>query len=190
MPRVQPISSDELPAPLADVYERFVKFGPFQDQAAVLAHVPPALDHLYRMLMELKARGGLPWRYVELAIVVTSKLNACAFCVASHSPVLRIEGISDAAIATLPAVDHPDFDDTDRLVIEYATLVTQRAGQIRDGVFERLRARFSNSQIVELTLRIALAGFFNRFNDALQIDDGRALAAFEQRESESQTQEL
>jgi hypothetical protein len=29
-------------------------------------------------------------------------------------------------------------------------------------------------QIVELTLRIALTGFFNRFNDALQIDDGIA----------------
>ncbi|MFH0303018.1 carboxymuconolactone decarboxylase family protein [Bradyrhizobium sp. 31Argb] len=190
MPRVHPLSSDALPAPVAEVYERFVKFGPFQDQAAILAHVPPALDHLYRMLMELKVRGGVPWRYVELAIVVTSKLNACAFCVASHSPVLRIEGISDAAIATLPAGDHPDFDDTDRLVIEYATLITQKAGQIRDGVFERLRACFSDSQIVELTLRVALAGFFNRFNDALQIDDGRALAVFERQESESQTQEL
>jgi AhpD family alkylhydroperoxidase len=163
-----------LSPPIADVYKRFVAFGPFQDQAAVLAHVPPALDHLYQMLMELKQRGGVPWRYIELAIVVASKLNQCAFCVASHSPVLAIEGVSNAAIATLPHADHPDFDETDRLVIEYATLVTQKAGQIRDNVFERLKAHFSESQIVELTLRIALAGFFNRFNDALQIDDGRA----------------
>jgi len=34
-----------------------------------------------------------------------------------------------------------------------------------------LRLRFSEAEIVELTLRIALCGFFNRFNDALQIDD-------------------
>jgi hypothetical protein len=29
---------------------------------------------------------------------------------------------------------------------------------------------FSEEQIVELTLRTALCGFFNRFNDALQIE--------------------
>lgn len=179
MPRVQRLTSSALPPDIADVYQRFVKFGPFDDQAAILAQVPPALDHLYRMLMELKARGNVPWRYIELGIVTASKLNACAFCVASHSPVLQVEGVSEAAIATLPSGDHPEFDEVDRLVIEYAALVTQKAGQIRDHVFERLHARFNDSQIVELTLRFSLASFFNRFNDALQIDDGRAAAALE-----------
>ena len=180
MPRVPSLPSSALPAESAGIYERFVKFGPFADQASVLAHVQPALNHLYPMLMELKAQGRVPWRYIELAIVVTSKLNACAYCVASHSPVLAVEGLSDAAIAQLPMTDHPDLDETDRLVIEYATLVTENAGRIRDNVFERLRHKFSDDQIVELTLRIGLAGFFNRFNDALQIDDGSAAAALNQ----------
>jgi uncharacterized peroxidase-related enzyme len=178
MPRVPALQSTSLPPDIAEVYERFSRFGPFADQASVLAHVPPALNHLYQMLMELKSRRGIPWRYIELAIVVTSKLNACAYCVASHAPVLAVEGLSVEAIAQLPNSDHPDLDDTDRLVIEYATLVTQNAGRIRDNIFERLRLSFSDEQIVELTLRIALAGFFNRFNDALQIDDGSAAAAF------------
>ncbi len=128
MPRVASLTSMMLPAETAEIYERFVKFGPFADQASVLAHVPPALNHLYPMLMELKARGRVPWRYIELAIVVTSKLNACAYCVASHSPVLAVEGLSADAIAQLPATDHPDFSETDCLVVEYATLVTQSAG--------------------------------------------------------------
>lgn len=189
MPRVPPLTSAALPPEIAEVYERFVAFGPFQDQAAILAYVPPALSHLYQMLMELKSRGGVPWRYIELAIVVTSKLNECSFCVGSHTPVLRIEGMSDAAIATLPRFDHADFNETDRLVIEYATLVTQRAGQIRDDIFQRLRVHFTNEQIVELTLRISLAGFFNRFNDALQIDDG-LLASFENTAHESTAKEF
>jgi alkylhydroperoxidase family enzyme len=41
---------------------------------------------------------------------------------------------------------------------------------MRDAIFEELRKHFDEAQIVELTLRIALCGFFNRFNDALQID--------------------
>ena len=62
-------------------------------------------------------------------------------------------------------------------MVEYAKLVTEIAGRIPDRVFERLRLQFDESQIVELTLRVALAGFFNRFNDALRIDDGIAAAA-------------
>ena len=41
-------------------------------------------------------------------------------------------------------------------------------------MFDRLKEHFTEEQIVELTLRTALCGFFNRFNDALQIgmEDG------------------
>ncbi|MDR4307608.1 carboxymuconolactone decarboxylase family protein [Chelatococcus sambhunathii] len=180
MPRVTPLPSSALPAHVAELYERFAAgYGDFRDQAAVLAHCPTALEGLYGMLIELREKANLPLRYVELAVVTVSKLNACPYCVAQHEPLLEIEGVPAEAIAELPRFDHPALEDADRLVIEYATLVTTRAWGLRDAIFERLRASFSESQIVELTLRIALAGFFNRFNDALQIDDGRAAAASE-----------
>src|SRR5260370_2104989 len=153
MPRVPALPSTVLPSDIAEVYERFVKFGPFADQAAVLAHVPPALNHLYQMLIELKTRRSVPWRYIELAVVVTSKLNACAYCVASHTPILAVEGLSTESIARLPNADHPDLDDVDRLVVEYATLVSENAGRIRDSVFQQRRVRFTHEQILEWTLR-------------------------------------
>jgi uncharacterized peroxidase-related enzyme len=190
MPRVTALPSSALEPAAAEIYERFAAYGPFADQAAVLAHVPSALSHLCPMLMELKARQAVPWRYIELGIVVVSKLNECAYCVASHSPVLEIQGMSAAAVAQLPNADHPDLDDIDRLVIEYATLVSRNAGRIRDHVFERLRLHFSEAQIVELTLRIAMAGFFNRFNEALQIDDGSAAAALLEFNSDPATMEI
>ena len=71
--------------------------------------------------MELKTRNGIKWRYVELAIVVVSKLNACQYCVSHHAPKLRVEGLSGQAVDQLPATDHPELDEVDRLVIEYAT---------------------------------------------------------------------
>ena len=49
---------------------------------------------------------------------------------------------------------------------------------------------FSEAQIVELTLRIAMAGFFNRFNEALQIDDGSAAAALLEFNSHPATTEI
>lgn len=172
MPRVSDVPASALPPGIAQVYETFAgSYGPFRDQVGVFAHVPPAVEHLMGLLIELKRRKAVPWRYIELAIVVTSKLNECHYCVDHHAPELEVEGISRAGIdRILDYHDHPELDDTDRLVIEYAIAVTQTPQRIRDAMFDRLRARFTEAQIVELTLRIALCGFFNRFNDALQID--------------------
>jgi uncharacterized peroxidase-related enzyme len=173
MSRVRHVLSSELPPATADVYERFASgYGPFRNQVAVFAHVPPAVDHLMGLLIELKARKNINWRYVELAIVVTSKLNECHYCVGHHTEPLMVEGLSREAIDRLPDTENnPELDEIDRLVVEYTIAVTQNAQRIRDHVFERLRRHFSEAQIVELTLRIALCGFFNRFNDALQVDD-------------------
>jgi uncharacterized peroxidase-related enzyme len=176
MARVRDIAPAELPAEARAVYERFVAgYGPFRNQVAVFAHSPPAVTHLMGLLLELRQSGTVRRRHLELAIVAVSKLNECHYCVAHHKPMLMVEGLSDAGVdRVLDYRDHPEFDDIDRLVVEYTIAVTNNPQRIGDALFARLRARFSEAQIVELTLRIALCGFFNRFNDALQIDDETA----------------
>jgi uncharacterized peroxidase-related enzyme len=173
MSRVRHVPSSELPADVAEIYERFAGgYGPFANQVAVFAHVPPAVTHLMGLLMELKSQKNVPWRHIELAIVTVSKLNACHYCVAHHLEPLRVEGIADDTIARLPEFENNDgLDNVDRIVVEYAIAVTGHPQRIPGDLFDRLRQHFSEAQIVELTLRIALCGFFNRFNDALQIDD-------------------
>jgi uncharacterized peroxidase-related enzyme len=173
MARVRDIAADELPAEIGAVYQRFVTtYGPFASQAAVLAHCPPALSHLAGLLLELRQESTIKRRHLELAIVAVSKLNECHYCVAHHKPMLMVEGLSSSgADAVLEYETHPEFDELDRLVVEYTIAVTNYPQRIRDAVFARLRRHLSEAQIVELTLRIALCGFFNRFNDALQIED-------------------
>jgi uncharacterized peroxidase-related enzyme len=180
MARVRSIASAELPPDLADIFNRFAgDYGPFRNQVAVFAHVPPALRHLMSMLMELRAAATLPKRYLEIAIVVVSRLNACHYCVAHHKPFLVVEGISPEGVDRLLEPGNPELDDVDRLVIEYAQVAWETPNRIRDSLFERLRQHFSEAQIVELTLRITLCGFFNRFNDALQIEAEPEVAAAE-----------
>jgi len=150
MARVREVPSSELPPDAASVYERFARdYGPFRNQVAVFAHVPAAVRHLMGMLMELREAKTLPKRYLELAIVAVSKANECHYCVAHHKPFLTVEGVSPAGVdRVLEWRDHPELDEVDRL-----------------------RRHFSEAQIVELTLRATLCGFFNRFNDALRIDE-------------------
>jgi uncharacterized peroxidase-related enzyme len=171
--RVRSIPSSELPAELSAIYERFAGlYGPFRNQVAVFAHVPAALRHLMSMLIELRDAATLPKRVLELAIVTVSKLNACHYCVAHHTPFLAVEGVSPAGIERiLDYRDHPELGERDRLVVEYAIAAWEQPNRIPDALFTRLRHHFSEAQIVELTLRITLCGFFNKFNDALALEE-------------------
>jgi AhpD family alkylhydroperoxidase len=99
MARVRNISSSELPSDLAAIYERFAGlYGPFRNQVAVFAHVPAALRHLMPLLIELRDAATLTKRALELAIVTVSKLNACDYCVAHHTPFLVVEGVTPAGV--------------------------------------------------------------------------------------------
>ena len=173
MARVRSIPPEELPPEEAAIYRKFAgEYGPFANQVAVLAHVPAALRQLMPMLMELRDAKTLPKRYLELAIVTVSKLNECHYCVAHHKPFLVPEGITPEGVdRVLEYATHPEFDEVDKLVVEYAIAAWEHSNRIPEAMFRRLRAHFSEAQIVELTLRITLCGFFNRFNDALQIEE-------------------
>jgi uncharacterized peroxidase-related enzyme len=173
MARVRNIPSAELPPDLAAIYERFAgAYGPFRNQAAVFAHVPVALRQLMSMLLELREAATLTKRVLELAIVTVSKLNECNYCVALHTPFLVIEGVSPAGVERiLDYRDHPELDERDKLVVAYAIAAWERPNRIPDALFARLQAHFSEAQLVELTLRITLCGFFNKFNDALGIEE-------------------
>lgn len=171
MARVRDISIDEVPDDVKPVYQRFAsEYGPFLNQVKVFAHRPPALRHIMGLLLELSDEHILPKRYLEIALVVVSKLNECTYCVAHHAPRLIEQGLAPESVDAILDDQVPGFDDVDMLVRDYAVQVTNNFQYIRDGMFDRLRQHFTEEQIVELTLRTALCGFFNRFNDAMQIE--------------------
>ncbi len=175
MARVRDIEIDEVPENVQPIYRRFAaEYGPFLNQVKVFAHRPPALKHIMGLLLELADEQILPKRYLEIALVTVSKINECRYCVAHHTPRLIVQGLKPEAVAKILEPVVPGFDEVDTLVRDYAVEVTNNFQSIRDAMFDGLKRHFSEEQIVELTLRTALCGFFNRFNDALQIgmEDG------------------
>lgn len=171
MARVRNIDVSDVPDDVKDIYTRFgTEYGPFENQVKVFAHRPPALRHLMGMLLEFSEEGVLPKRYLEIALVVVSKLNECSYCVTHHVPKLMVEGVSPETATSILEQECPGLDEVDRLVRDYSVQVTQNANRVSNRMFAQLKQHFSEAQIVELTLRIALCGFFNRFNDALRIE--------------------
>src|SRR3546814_12870752 len=99
------------------------------------------------LLLELRQAKTLPKRYLELAIVVVSKLNECDYCVTHHKPFLAVEGISPAGVdRLLEYQDHPELDAVDKLVVEYAIAPWNTPTRLRDAMVDRLRGHFSKAQ--------------------------------------------
>jgi alkylhydroperoxidase family enzyme len=61
------------------------------------------------------------------------------------------------------------FDDDERLALEYADRITLSDQDVDDELFARLRARFDDDTIVELTETIAWENASSKFNRALRI---------------------
>ncbi len=77
-------------------------------------------------------------------------------------PNEKIEAVNDYASSAL-------YDETERLALEYADAMTITGRDASDELFERLRARFSDDEIVELTEIIAWENASAKFNRALRI---------------------
>ncbi len=63
-----------------------------------------------------------------------------------------------------------NFSELERLVLEYADAITETPVEVPDGLFARLRERFDEAQLVELTSAIAWEGYRARFSHALGIE--------------------
>ena len=171
MARVRDVDIHEVPADLEPVYRRFAEsYGPFLNQVKVFAHRAPALRHVMGMLLELADEAILAKRYLEIALVAVSKVNECTYCVAHHGPRLVEQGLDPESVAAILDPEVPGFDEVDTLVRDYAVAVTEDARRMPGSMVERLKSHFTEEQIVELTLRATLCGFFNRFNEALGIE--------------------
>jgi alkylhydroperoxidase family enzyme len=62
------------------------------------------------------------------------------------------------------------FSELERVALEYAERMTYTGHKVDDALFARLKAHFSEPQIVELTAAVALENFRSKFNPALGVE--------------------
>lgn len=91
----------------------------------------------------------------------------CEFCLDIGSMVARGTGAGERQLLELESFRESDaFSPEEKLALEYAEAMTATPAEIPDELFERLRARWDERQLVELTAAIALENYRGRFNHA------------------------
>ncbi len=187
MPRIAEIDLNSLPQPLLDVLEERRRTTGEPTWQKVMGHRPRQLGHILDLMGSFAEDSVLTKRLRELIVVTVSKANDCTHCVGRHSTRLHDAGLPHAVIDTILEPDCPGLTDTERAVRDYAVALTMDANRVRDAVFDGLRVHFDKAQIVEITLLATLAGFFNAFNNVMQVEldpsHRAALAAQRDREA-------
>jgi alkylhydroperoxidase family enzyme len=81
------------------------------------------------------------------------------------------EGASEDKIRDIEkAASSEHYTPRERVALEYAEGMTITGRGVDDELFERVRAHFSEPEIVELTAAIAFENFRSKFNRALRIE--------------------
>lgn len=181
--RIQPVERHRAPVHLRPLYDRADALmtgdelpGPtlFGNQIRALAHNPALLEALVQVYQVFAETQSVERRLVELGILIVSRVNACQYCVQHHAPSAHDAGLSQAQLQAIQDADWTSqralWDDEEWLIIQYAEQLANAPYQISDNLFEKLKKRFTDRQIVDLTMRLALCAAWNKFNDALQLD--------------------
>lgn len=111
--------------------------------------------------------GLLSRREKELVILESSRRNQCQFCVQSHLAVIGMFQLIDQPLRSLDTMG--DLSERERLAVEYTRAVMTDANRVPESLFERLRAAYSEPEIVELTFLVGYINMLNWFNNALHV---------------------
>ena len=83
----------------------------------------------------------------------------------------RANGITAGQITNLNNYRRDfNFSELERLVLEYADGMTRTPVEVPDAMFARLREKFSEAELVELTSAIAWENYRARFDHAFGIE--------------------
>ncbi len=111
----------------------------------------------------MKAESGLTKAEREMIAVVVSVTNDCAYCVASHSAVLR-KLTKDPALADQIAADHRAAGISDRMkaALDYAVALTRDPSSITEADVQALRdADWTDEDVMDIA---EITGLFNMSN--------------------------
>ncbi|MBW4026691.1 MAG: peroxidase-related enzyme [Acidobacteria bacterium] len=171
-PRISRLGRGEVSEGTAAIYERYMRTrGNVPNMFRTMAHRPEIFETMIAHFEAILNTGTVPTRLKELLIVRTSQLNRCEYCLGSHTQIAAKLGWTRDQIDNLADyASRDDFSPAEKAALSLAEKMTLDANNIPDEDFAHLREFYDEGEIVELMAAIGLFNYFNRFNNALQLE--------------------
>ncbi len=111
--------------------------------------------------------GILERRVKELVIIAASRTNECQFCQHSHCDLVSIGNIVEEPLVV---IDRPELmAPREALAVEYTRAAMHDSNAIPEDLRQRLKERFSDPELVELSFLIGFINMLNLFNNLLEV---------------------
>jgi uncharacterized peroxidase-related enzyme len=164
MARVSYVEMDKASPEVREVYEKTLKGKPGSIHK-ILAHRPEVL----KAFLPFYASVGraLDRRLYEMVYIRVSMLNNCHYCLQHHLSGSKRVGLTPDDWQNLRGGQHGNFSEKEEAALDFAEKLTRDPHSIADGDIQSLKLHFSDAEIVDLDLLIALANFTNRFTDPI-----------------------
>jgi len=159
-----------------DIRERILavqeKAGFVPNVFLALAHRPAEFRAFFAYHDALREKeSALTKAEREMIVVATSGANQCQYCVVAHGAILRVRA-KNPLLADQVAVNYRKADITprQRAMLDFAIKVSQRAEEIADEDFARLRAQgFAEEDIWDIAAISAFFALSNRMANFLSM---------------------
>jgi AhpD family alkylhydroperoxidase len=124
-----------------------------------------------RMIETVYQRSILPAEEREVARMRIAQLNGCDACADFRAPSVVDAGVNEELYDHVEAgATYPGFSERQRLAVEYAERFVADHRSIDDELFARLRAAYTDPEVLDLTMCIAAYLGLGRALEVLGID--------------------
>jgi AhpD family alkylhydroperoxidase len=180
MPRVQGVPKSKA-SPMVKIAYRFgpkmmkkltgrePQMGSGIEPMEIWAYQPKMMMGMGKFNGVIRKGKSVDDRLKSLIELKGAQMIGCEFCVDLGSQICRNSGMSDEELLALANYRSSNlFTDREKLALDYTVAVMRTPVEVTDELFSRVKAHFTESQMVEITALLTLVNL-DRFNAAFGI---------------------
>jgi AhpD family alkylhydroperoxidase len=135
-----------------------------QPRMDALKASPAAYKAMLNLELYVSRSSGIEPSLLELVKLRASQINGCAFCIDMHTKDARAAGETEQRLYALTAWrETPFYTDRERAALAWTEAVTLIGeGHVSDEVYEQVRQKFTDEELVNLTLAVVAINGWNR----------------------------
>src|SRR5690348_3665892 len=133
------------------------------------AHQPKMMSGMGKFQQAVRKGHSVDERLKYLVELKGAQMIGCEYCVDLGSQICRKSGLSDDELLALPRYRESDlFTERENAALDYAVAVMRTPVEVTDELFARMKAHFTDEQMVELTALLTVVNL-DRLNAAFGI---------------------